>query len=378
VSVGNFRLGATSAGNGTTAVDFTFDEAATVNATAGYELIPTANGTAPGQNAIACTGPAVGSTNASGGTIPGGNNTTIITVECPNTTAATALAPANFSRGAVKTGTVKDSGGANNPLQAADISAAGNTDGPDLVSALFSADAVVGFDNVVYIFDENVQIPVNGTLFNVYRSNGTEVNGITDTPGVVSPVRSPDNNALVSVRFPDGTLADSVGASVDPQAVFDLQNLGNQDDEVAVAPAASGGTSAGRTSGPDLTAVRNEDASIPGFVTARRLVYVFDEDTFDTVTDPTRLIAYTADGIRMTCTGAANISPSDQTQRPEETDNEVACTGFTLATGGAATVAQIAAAVLGAVDNGAVTEETGALTNPEGSVPTTGGTGTPA
>jgi len=378
LSVGNFRTGA-SPSPGSTVVDFTFDQAATVIGTAGYQLIPTVNPTTGfGQNAVTCEGPGVGSTAASGGTSPGGNNTTVITVTCVNTSTDITLSAANFSRGVVVENTVQSSTGQNNPMEAVDISNGGITDGPDLVTAIFAPDATVGFDNVVYVFDENVQIATDATKFNVYRASGAQVDGITSSPGTVSPVRSPENNSAVSVRFTDGVLADSVGASVDPTAVFDLQNLGNLRDEEAVAPASSTGVTPGRTAGPDLIGVRSEDASIPGFVTGRKLIYVFDIDVDDTSTVASKLVAYTADGIRMTCTSAASLSPSDQTQRPEETDNEVACTAFTLATGGSATVAQIGNAVLGAVDDGAVTAESGGLTNPEGSEVITGSNGTPA
>src|SRR5207253_3449118 len=81
-SVGNFRAGPDV---DTTAVDFSFDEAAYVDGTdgGGYHLVLT-NG-----NTVDCTGPnedVSATTEPSGGTQPGGEGTTVHTVTCDETT----------------------------------------------------------------------------------------------------------------------------------------------------------------------------------------------------------------------------------------------------------------------------------------------------
>jgi hypothetical protein len=82
-----------------------------------------------------------------------------------------------------------------------------------------------------------------------------------------------------------------------------------------------------------------------------------------------RLFLVLADGARLQCT-AATVGGSG--------GNTVTCTSYVVVIqdGGQATAAQVASAVLGTVDDGAVRDSAGD-TNPEGAEVTSGGTGTP-
>jgi hypothetical protein len=292
--------------------------------------------------------------------------------------------------------------GANrNPLEAADVVASGVSAGPDLSLAVFAPDALTGSDVVAYIFDEAVQAGVtNG--FRIYSSTGAEVTA-------TAAFRSSENNATVTALFPDTTLAGAtyVGASVLAGSVTEADGAKlNQSDEVGVAPSAGPAASAaGKTDGPDLTAVAINTVVSPFGTTSYTATYTFDEDTADTavVAGPTDNAAtgnnstgenvilnllhlYTSDGIDLTCSAVSGSvtglvsNTTALTDRTEDNDATITCSAFTVGAGGtAATAAQVQSAVVGTVDFGAVDDETaaGGDTSPEGAELTSGGNGTP-
>jgi putative cell wall-binding protein len=409
VSVGNFRAGSTA---DVTAVDFTFDSAATiatVGSGSGFGL-QGINGTP-----YACQGPlSTDTTTASGLAAPGGNGTTVITVNCvepggPSPLPSTQHTAESVARGWVRAGTVgTTAAGANaNPLEAADVANGGNSDGPDLVLAVFAPDAVAGFDVVGYIFDEEV-LAGTGTSatyltsasFGIYSTTGAEVSA-TFTPAFAlgSCSRSSESNATVTCLFADNTLSGAtyVGANVDAGAVTEVSAgaLTNGNDEVGVAPS-SGPTAAtgGTTDGPDLTSVAINTVVSPFGNTSYTVTYTFDEDTSDDGDDttPGALTAaddvvlnlmhlYTADGIRLDCDAVSGALTADAAlaARTEDTDNAVVCSAFVVnGTAVAATQAQVRSAVVGTVEFGAVDDETvGGDVSPEGAELTSGGNGTP-
>jgi len=124
VSVGNFRDGPTA---DVTAVDFTFDQAAFVQAGGGGFSLVATDGTT-----YACQGPTSGSTTASGQAAPGGEGTTTLTVNCVEPAGSVQHSATNVARGVAARGAVATTaGGATpNPLEAADVANSGNSDAP--------------------------------------------------------------------------------------------------------------------------------------------------------------------------------------------------------------------------------------------------------
>ncbi len=398
VGVGGFRQAATA---GETAVDFTFDEAAFVTGAGQFSLVLT-----DGTVVNATSAPLVGSdTTASGGTAAGGNGTTTITVIVPSPTStqtpAPPLAASAVARAVVTAGTVADvqqvdddpaatgfqntmvEGEAN--VQQAAQGAGGDTANPDLASIqLQPATTAGGTDRALFTFDEAVDpaaIVVGN--FNLYTRQGTELT-------VANAQSNPANRAQVLVDVAAG-LADVVGGSVDAGAVATVAVAAttttpgqparpNQVDEEGVANTA---TEAGRTPGltalPDLTGVAINQAAADQFGNPGQFqaTYTFDADVA-APTAPGEFFLYLGDGTRLQGTTFSTVA------RTEDTDNTVTVTGFQvlLVTGAprtndpAATQAEIQAAVLGTVGEGAVTAETGGAANPIGAERTTGGNGT--
>ena len=410
VSVGNFRAGSTI---DVTAVDFTFDAPAFARPGALYQIIGTDGRIAN------CQGPAAGSTTASGLAAPGGEGTTVHTVNCNDPVAAVAGAfwtAENTARGMVHQGSVASSAaGANpNPLEAAPVANSGNSIAPDLTLVVFSPDAVVGSDVVSYLFDEAVTAGGGGggvyatsSSFGIYNSAGGQVQAPTC-------VRSSESSAVVSCFFADNTLSGAtyVGGNVNGGAVTDTDADGpevglaaatpNGADEEGVAPSTAATSTAGRTDGPELLSVTINTVVSPFGNTTFTATYNFDEDTAATGTAGTEdgsdaaaggnsngtvedvmlagLHLYTADGIRLDC---ASLGLPTATAvlgaRASDAQDDVTCTSYVVGgTATAATAAQVQSAVVGTNDYGAVDDEAaGGDTSPEGAALTTGGNGTP-
>lgn len=373
VNVSGFRPAATL---GLTAVDFTFDEAAFVQNNTGFDLVLVDATEEDCTFANALTN--------SGGTHPGGNGTTTITVVCdnpggnPGVTAGTALTASNVARGTVLTGTVGDAtGGGNvNPLQAFAVSPNATSSAPDLLSASFQLDstATVGgadVDAVIYNFDQAVGDPAAvPTQYRAYLADGTEVTGVT-------AARNPSNQSQVRVEFANNALTNAVGVNV-----TDAANTGGQQDEVGVANPSQTTRTSGQTSGPQLVSVTLDQGTDQfGNPGSYRATYTFDEaigannvntnvgvnsgNFFLVQADGTLLTAVAGD-----CTRVGATATTGATQ--------VRCDDYTGHNAANQTLSQaIGSSVLGTVAFNAVTDQQ-AQPNPEGAAGTTGGTGTPA
>jgi putative cell wall-binding protein len=411
LSVGGFRQGATA---GTTAVDFTFDEAAFTTSTGGFHLILVNNPnntTGAGDNDILCVAPAsTDTTTSGGGTVPGGNGTTTITVICTNptdpntgTASTTPIAASDVARGTVDEGAVNDrdpDAPNTNVLQAADVSNNGNTFEPDLVSVQFlPGETSTDVDRAVFTFDAEVTDATAPENFAVYDD---QANVFLGTTAVVNT----QNRQQVLVTFEEPgvtpttestTAVDrAVGGFVRDAAVTTAETattraLTNEQDEVGVANTVAGTTqTSGRTDDPDLTSVSLAQSEAttdefgnptPGTFQAR---YTFDEAVArttvgDNVNAPATtgdFFLYLADGTRLVAT---NCTVGTTTTGADRNDNTVTCTTFDVAdgTGTDATSEQVGSATLGTVDDGAVASaDADGGTNPEGAEFTTGGTGT--
>jgi hypothetical protein len=340
-----------------------------------------------GDQDIACDGPAADSTEVSGGTQPGGEGTTVHTVICPEPSGHATYNTGSIVRGWIDSSVVSDADdiGASsneNPLEAADVSASGNSAGPDLASVIFAPDALVNADAVAFLFDENVDAGIGGP-FAIYNTAGDE-----SPNGAPFCSRSTENSSIVICGYPDGTLSGDtfVGGNVGSGAVTDLQGITGLGDEAGATPSAGPSRTSGKTDGPDLTGVAITSKTSPLGTTTFPVTYTFDEDTDDALFDISLLHLYTSDGIQLTCIDLTGGDPTTTNAgvmalRGEDADNTVTCTKYEVSSSGDdATAAQVHAAVVGTVDFGAVDDEstTNSDVNPEGAELTTGTSGTPA
>ena len=372
----------------TTAVDFTFDEAAFVVTRNGFNVVLKEGGTVAN-----CTGPTSDSeTPRSGTSEAGGNGTTTITAICTNPGSGDNIRPISattVARGYVNAGTVSDQKqvtqdinnpveGNDNPLQAAAAAAGATTETPDLISAEYRPSDTGGDDTVVYVFDEDIfplaTDPITGdttnvTSFRVYDTTGTEESAET-------AARDSTNSRQVIATFEPGTLNDAVGASVRAGAVEGATGAGqgqpNRADEVGVANSTTRTITPHKTLAPDLVSVSVNPSN-------GSAVYTFDEAINTTMTGesaatPSNFKLWGSKGEQYTCSGSSVAGTFSIGSGANS--HQVTCSRFGNPPG--ATAAQIGAAVLGSVAYDAVDDsEDDDTSNPEGAVPTTGGTGTP-
>ena len=405
LTAGNVRAAGT---DGATQVDFTFDDAAFTVNPAGFSVV-LVNGTA-----VACAALAA----APGGLPAGGEpGRTTITVACEAPGAAAgSVTTSTVARGVVQTDTVSDDqadqadnstplatfatcgagagpasdcAGSTNPLQVSNTPDTRTTD-PDLASATLARNpdqSGGSLDTVTFVFVEGVVLPVSpdptdvdakaaAAGFFVYDVTGEATAGVTAARGT--------NPLEVIVRFDDTVIDDAVGASAAAgavQAQTGTADRVNDDDEVGVAndQVRTTGRIPGATAGPDLTGVNiTSGASGSALVT-----FSFDEDIAGlpaglpagnpaSPSGTSRLFLLQGDGTRLVCTAASAAAGA------------ATCTAFAFTNdAGAATMvtandAQVRNAVVGSVDDGAVTPQDGGPSNPEGAEASTGGTGTPA
>lgn len=359
---------------GQTAVDFHFDQNAfrTTGVPGDFKLVMV-DGTE-----IDCTTPASGSTTPGGQTNVGGEGTTRITVVCtnpggtPGTVAGTAITASNVARGVVEANAVAATtaqvatpgDAAQNPLHAHDVSPSITTPRPDLVSATFEPGATGVLDGVTYTFDQTVTAAAVA-LFNVYRTDGTEVSAVAPQTATINP----QNASQVRVTYPNGTLANAVGASAEEGAATGSGGV-NRDDEVGVANVTNTTRTPGVTTGPNLTAVALDRGTDQfGNTTDYRVTYTFDEPVDPATVTASRFHLYLADGTRLdgvTCTRVAAIGAAAGTTG----ENQVRCT----VTSG--TSVQVGSSVLGTVEFDAVDDLDGQPST-EGARVASGSTGTP-
>ena len=382
-SVGNFRVDPLNSAN--TLVDFTYDQAAFVANPTGFHLVLTSG---------VETGDIVG-------TFQSGSGTTTITAVFPNGGAGS-LGTSNVARGYDDQGAVTATsatavapatpGQFPNPLQSVGVNNVnGITATPDLLSAsvekgatsIVAGAAVV--DAVTYTFDQPVRVTGGSAGFIVYNQDGFEV-----TSGA-NATRSTVDNTKVRVEFPAGTFFTEpnglVGASVRDAAVTeDIGATGrpNQEAEVGVANPntfTSNNNTAG-TAGPDLTGTAlNAIKDVFGTITSYTATYAFDATVTGTP-DPSKFYLVDADGTVLVATVCTTAQVANKDVNTVTCSNYVTApldaTGTPAPSTTAATVNQVGSAVLGAVNDTAVTPSVGTASNPEGARATTGGTGTPA
>jgi putative cell wall-binding protein len=355
-SLGGFRSTSTT---GTTAIDFVFDEAATVLST-GTITTGTSNwAVVLTDNTILGCAASNDPTIPSGTNVPGGSGTTTITVLCqnPDVTLAnpggTPLSTANVARGVVLANTVQDASGNKNPLETADAGNGGNTVGPDLVSVTLNQGSGTTPDSAVFDFDTNVTTATLGA-FTVYTSAGT----VATTASAVT-INTLDPSLVLVTYNTINSLDLAVGGSVADGGVTTALGT-NRPDEVGASNATTVGLTPGRTDAPDLTGVAITPTT--GFGTVK-VTYSFDEDVASKTDN--LFYVYTSAGVKYAASTCAIGTTAGTT-------NTVTCTVYT-----GASDAVVATAVLGTVNNGAVADATG-TTNPGGAAATTGGTGTPA
>lgn len=365
-----------------TAVDFTFDQTAVSAIPAGnFHLVTVDN------QDVDCDGPAVGSPAPSGGTVPGGDQTSKFTVLCDTTglsingTPVTGpLTSAQVARGWVDSGAVTSTavtGSLPNPLEAEPESPTTGTTGPDLVSATLQLN-LSGQDGILYTFDQAVDANAglapsppfpagsqSGADFKAYLANGDELTGL------IVGAQSSDQRQILVIFGGAGTLDTAVGASAVSGAVANAASEDNEADEAAVTNSNPVTRTPGVTNAPDLTGVLlTKGGPFNQFIAA----FVFDEEVTEAsiaagVTDGDFLL-YLNDGTELVATSC--------TRAPSPNTKIVACSAFTNnATATPATSAQIGNAVLGALGYDAV-EDAAGHPSVESAAATAGGTGSPA
>jgi putative cell wall-binding protein len=378
LSIGGFRQASSI---GQTAVDFTFDQAAFVATTTAFHLVTVSNVIRD------CTAPAgTDITTTSGGTVAGGNGTTVITAVCNNvdgttgSVAGTALSASNIARGYVVMGGVGTTAAAIvfNPLEATRSGGAGSSIGPDLLSVVYNGTTA---GTATFTFDMPIS-NATSTNFRLYRTDGAEVAG-SGTPTINS-----SNTTQVAVTFAaaaagtsyvgGSAYGDTVLSGADLDAVRATDGSVNASDAIGFAGTSST-VSPGRTAGPDLTAVAlSAITDVFGNNTGWAALYTFDSTATSVLTvNQSGFHLYLADGTRYTsttCAGGTGAVGSTAL-------NTVRCTVFINAATGAAISAAapntLQGAVLGTNEASAVTDPGTSLVSPEGAAVTTGGNGTP-
>jgi hypothetical protein len=388
-SVGGFRQANANTEQGglanATAVDFTFDQAAFITAAPSFNLV-----TVTGEVLPCTVTPGVGSTTASGGTLAGGTGTTTITVLCQNPSVGSPAAPrttpitaSEIARAFVGAGSVAETlanaaSAANrtndNPLQSASVTGGGATTLADLVSAQFlpnnTGTNTTANDQVLFTFDQAVTGLTVGAVndaFNLFLANGDEVQG-----GTVTGLNTAGTQVLVT--YGPASLTNAVGASV--------ETVGNvRPASVGVTPARAGSSSRtpGAVAAPELRAVVLATSTNALGVVSATATYTFDQAIGAAVTFTADQSAafnlYLADGTLL------NASACAVPTNALATNTQVVCSAFVSTTAaqntnnGGATAANIASAVLGTVERGAVTGTTASGNtnpNPIGAEPTTG------
>lgn len=345
VSVGSFTTD-----SGDTEVAFTFDEAATAGAITDYNLIPVAEAGTP----------------IEAESFEGGAGTTTHIVQFNGLINAADYARGTIDAGAVDEQTDNDGNGIDsNVLQAADISNGGNSGDPDLVSVTLQ-EATATEDRALFTFDENIASLGAANLFHLYKDSGEVVDGT----GFGTPDINPADARQVLVVFDEGDIDRAVGGQVDDGAVTadDAASNENQEDEVGVSNTGTAPTqTAGKTDGPDLTGVKVAPRTNGfGTVVGADATFTFDE----AVTAPidTAFQLYGSTGVLDTFaadTGACTVPTNGTTTTSDDTS--VVCEF----SGPPTDVDRPVDAVLGTVDNAAVTAVDGPPSNPEGAEPVT-------
>jgi putative cell wall-binding protein len=375
-----------ASGPGTSAIDLTFDKAATPanGANANYYIVYAAG---QGNNSpveTLCTGPttATAATTTTGLTVPGydlGNST--VTIVCPNApvNSVPTLTSAQIGWIVIKPGTV-NSASFTTPTTNQFIEASPTQLAATPIVRLTGVTLTPGtsFDQAVFTFDQPVTaatitpsllglVPANGgTPIN----NGGAIASCTTTAATAAgqcqvPSSVPTS---VDVFFPANTIAGSaiVGAQAATGAVVasNAPNLTNADDELGTPNSSTTTTSSGVINAVQLLSA-SAVAGVNGLnQPTETATWTFDF-TLQAITLNGTFHVYDADGTELTCANANATIPSGA-------QATVVCTTFvqgSSGTGTAATAAQMSGITLATVDTGAVkggnaTAPTTSSTNP--------------
>jgi len=370
------------------AVDFTFDENADVDG-GNFHLV-----SKQGEDVICDQNGTDVTDNASGGSVPGGSGTKVITVICGpylNNTGVTDQPDTkptldNTARGYVETDSVVDSTGNQNPVEASNTPHASSTV-PDLTGLTLKVSESTR-DTAIFTFDQTlVNEDFNEGDFTFYTETGCEWS-FNNAAGEAE--LNPSGDKQLAVYVPGGWFESNpicngggatVGASVAAGAVTATASPNtdktNETDEMGAIAPAGAANQAGVTNGPDLTAVAL--AAGPGtFSDVEVGAYLFDENVLagSEDGDASDFHLYEGNGDRLTCQSINSNTDAGFEAAP---DNAVVCAAYTFDgegqhNPGVATNAEIKSAVLGTVEEGAVTDSGGNV-NPIGAKPTAGGNG---
>jgi len=358
---------------GQTALDVGFDTATTDGAegrdAAGFSIVyPDQSGA---RQELPCLAPGLGDTAPSGGDVPGGNGTNVLTIVCPDDpgTPGTVLSTNQIARIVIRAGTVStppsSRGSSRADFLQVVLAPQRPSVSPDVVSATLIPSAVGGGnDSIVVNFDQSVVLgPVSrpgGDRFLVVTADGRP------SPPAIGAVRSPDDPHQVEVTFGPDTDATAVGVQVLSGAVAQQGGaaMPNADDEIAVTNPATSARTPGRTAGPVTLSATRSGAVV---------VVTFDQPLAGPAT-PTlnALHAYDSDGVEMTC---AAFGPEDQPFPDASAPATLECAAWAqgpTSYGPAASASIASSVVLVTVDRGMVANVAGQH-NPEQAITVDGG-----
>jgi len=204
---------------------------------------------------LQCLAPGSDGTAPSGGAVPGGNGTDVITIVCPDdpSTPSAVVTPRQVARIVIQPGTLSTPppGG----RVAYFLQAAGSPHLPSRAPDVMSATLIPGLggstpDRVDIGFDKPVVID-DGSRFLVVRADGQP------SPAALGAVTDPGDPRAVEIDFPPNTDAGAVGVQVLSGAVAlpGQPALANADDELDVTNPATASSTPGFTAGPQLVSV---------------------------------------------------------------------------------------------------------------------------
>jgi hypothetical protein len=333
-----------------------------------------------------CEPPAPGNVASSGGSVPGGDGTTVWTVLCPDdpNNPGAVLTPSQLGRIVIQPDVV----GTAPPGSDGDVLAQygeattgqrHSTLTPDLFgAALLPTTAFGAQDGIAVTFDQAVIAPAVAR-FSAVMSDGSAVPAL-------SAASIPGNGHAVIIALPAGTDADAVGIAVVSGAVSTPTSVSNVDDEIGAFNTLSATITPGLTAGPGL-----QSAALRPLVGSRGTPIA--EAALLTFSGPLagpsqpalgQIHAYDGDGTELTCAAAPGEAANGLDQSDDPFPDAVApatlqCDDWSLGTGAIGPAARIAnqqAIVLVTVDPLTVADLESRF-NPVLAVVASGGDGVP-
>jgi putative cell wall-binding protein len=345
-----------------------------------------------------CTAPAAGPGAPSGGAVPGGDGTTVMTVVCPDDPATTgvALTATQIARVVVHPGTVGTLPATDPADRLAGYLQAVRAPrrvaaGPDLLGGVLVPSSVPGGDDDILVSLDKPVFEGNGPS-TLHPPSAGRFLAVTQAGSVVSaigvtPVSGSDNQILV--LFPGGVGAFVVAVDMLSGAVVaaDGGQSQNVDDEIPITGLSPIVVRPGLVAGPSLqSATLSPIRDAFGNPLAESALLSFDQALSGaTAPDVDVVHGYDADGTELTCArtpfGAEpngwdiSDNPYPDASHPATLQCDEWADGSSSA-GHLASLAQQSGLVLVTIDRGAVTNAAHQR-NPEGAVLPTGGSGTP-